>query len=299
MAKKKSKKSSSGKSVLLGLLLLATVAFVSVAVTYALVSSGLGSQTNTFTSDNKLELALKEPKWDNKDENGSTVANPTTSPLGEDVANGYSPNKNIPKDPKLTNTSKEDLDEWVAMTVDYQIILPQTGIYADTTGSDSIYKNTTITCPDYATFSNLLAKIGTLSGDAFTETFNSNLTGKWENKDATMTTFYYNEKLEQGAVTDDLFTGVKINPEGGTVTPKFTKVDVTVSGNTVSCYELDVQGCINNEGQKFLTPTKVYLEKLPEFHIKLNGYAIQAVEGSTYGTDTQSALDSLIQANKA
>lgn len=118
MSKKKARKKQQNqkmnkKQLATTMLAMVMVAVVAVVGTLAYLSRKTEEKTNTFTGSPGIDVELTEPSWE-----------PTK-------AGDYTPDKEIGKDPKLTNTSKisgtsataDELDkvaEWVAIKITFQ-----------------------------------------------------------------------------------------------------------------------------------------------------------------------------------
>ena len=169
------------RNAFLFVLTLALVSAAAVAITYALGTS-MGNAENTFTSEPNIDVEISEVDFDNSTGFGENT-HPDTYELGEVKAQKYYPAATIPKNPKLTNTSTEANDEWVAMTLEYQVKI----------------NGNWYTYPGYTEFSNALATV---------DTWNTN----WEEKTGSnKTVFYYKSKLAKNANTDSIFENVIIN----------------------------------------------------------------------------------------
>lgn len=144
----------------LTILSIVLVALLAVGVTFAYLTATTGTKTNTFTLGDNIDIELTEPAWD-------------ADGGGKDLSQNFVPGRNIPKDPKVTNT--KDKDVWVAIKLEYE---------GDANSFEAI--------------------------DAFAYIdFNSN----WEAKDTSKTVFYYNAILAPSATTSDLFTRVLIDSD--------------------------------------------------------------------------------------
>lgn len=118
------------------MLTLVLVSATAVAITWAAtVQTQLNSLDNTFTTPD-VAAQLAEDRWDSKDFGGTGEApsandtsislpivggSTTGKGLGANIAKSYSTGTVIPKNPMIKNSSGNDVDEWVAMKVDYLI----------------------------------------------------------------------------------------------------------------------------------------------------------------------------------
>lgn len=189
-----------------------------VAITLALLNNTSDTKTNTFVSDNKLDLELTEPNWENPD-------NPDNPALGKNIAKIYTPGMAIPKDPTLTNTTVYENDGgfdtiaaiqesqrykgqsmYVALKLEYQVLkanLAKEDIDDDEFDDDDNWEDI-----KYANFCQL-ASIKHKNGqdgsgnDVFVDDFSTKWTAKTGNTDSGYasgeenqnTVFYYNTIL--------------------------------------------------------------------------------------------------------
>ena len=265
------------RNALLVVLTLALVSATAVAVTWAYTEGNFGSAENTFTNED-IAAELTEWEWDgDKSTVDSTsthqINDKTTSTLGMNIAKSYSPSQTIPKNPSISNisdtseNSTDDPKEWVAMTVRYYIL----------SGTDKYYFS------GYSTFSEALA---TVHSDVTSDTgFN---TSNWDAKGGSdNTVFYYNSIINNKAMTATIFDDVIVNSKTALDAKKAASGDN--AGKYVYTGLKKVSGATVSTDQTFVTAT------LPEFHIELQGYAVQAdnVDYSTAKTE----LDKLIAAD--
>lgn len=109
------------------IMVLASVCLIAVGVTFAYISSVTETATNTFSSNRKITLKLREPTWDGYDFKDNypdgkvpgTVAKTDDADLGINVAMNYYPGDSINKNPKIQNTSPGGEGEYVAIKVEY------------------------------------------------------------------------------------------------------------------------------------------------------------------------------------
>lgn len=175
------------KNAFLFVLTLALVSAAAVAITYALGTS-MGTAENTFTSEPNIDVEISELDFDNSTGHGETP-HPNDYVLGQEKALKYYPAAIIPKNPKLTNTSPASNDEWVAMTVEYQVKIGTTWY----------------TYPGYSEFKSALASVQTSGTNEFNTT-------NWEEKTGSNgKVFYYKSKLAKDGNTATLFNNVIIN----------------------------------------------------------------------------------------
>lgn len=91
------------------LMALVLIVGATVAITLALLNDTTDTKTNTFVSDNKMDLELTEPGWSDPDD-------PDNPSDGKHLAEYYTPGLDIPKDPTLTNLAKFEHNAPVANT---------------------------------------------------------------------------------------------------------------------------------------------------------------------------------------
>lgn len=257
-------KSKKIKNTLLVVLTLAIVAAASVAITFAAVSANLGSAENTFSND-EITVEISEQKWDGTPGTGETNLNITTEKLGKTIAQSYSSEMIIPKNPMLTNISETagtvggDPKIWVAIKATYTAEIKVDGVTTEYTYTGSLFEQA-------------IAKLYTGEDkDTATEGLG---TGWSANSDKTV--FYYADTVANRNSTNRLFDFVKINA-----------IEPEASGTYAGKY-------------KILAPngSNLYADELPEFHITLKGYAVQY---DTTNVDTavkaKTPLDTLIDAD--
>ena len=167
------------RNALLVVLALALVSATTVAITWATVTGkNLSNQKeNNFTNNPEIGLEFQEPTfdtitWGNERPGGDNEGVPTGdipaadqpvlpngdpitdgSELGYNMAQKYTPEMRIPKNPQLRNSTgkKSDgtfesvfatenmaqndatSDEWVALAVEYTLNIPSTGVYVAST----------------------------------------------------------------------------------------------------------------------------------------------------------------------
>lgn len=253
------------KNTLLVVLTLALVSVASVAITYAAVSADLGYKENTFTNED-LAVEISEQRWDGTPGTGETDESIATKDLGSELAKSYSANMVIPKNPMLTNISDtsaaqgSDPQEWVAIKATYTV-----KVKVDSVETTYTYKTGT-------RFEQAIATLCTGTKESPTQGLGIGWTA---NTDKTV--FYYNTAIANKVSTTRLFDFVKINnlqPEAsGTYQGKYKILVTTDAG----------------------VDEEVYADELPEFHIKLEGYAVQ-YDGTNLNTaaKAKTPLDALM-----
>ena len=162
------------RNALLVVLTLALVSAATVAVTMALQKASIDAVENKFTNNPDIKVKFQEPTFDNLDwdherttdpnegvptgdawpngtqdtdkpqlPNGSRISSPDG--LGYNLAQAYSPESYIPKNPQLRNSTNDSnesrfegenkkqngttSDEWVALGVKYTLKIPTENVY--------------------------------------------------------------------------------------------------------------------------------------------------------------------------
>ena len=284
---------------------------ITVAVTWALLTKTSDPKINVFTGTEGLKIQLDETKWDglvgsdygekNPDDPDDTEKWTELDPgLGQNMAKNYSPNQEIPKDPKLTNITtiktgyENDAKEYVALRLTYQIKRTDK-VKVEEDGEEKTVDKSYWETISYKTFQQLADVYVTSSTTA-----GFNLTD-WDVKAGTgmaeNTIFYYKNALngtkETGAstgnVTSTLFDYVKIK-------------DTLASDTLLKCEETD-HYTEKTEGDKTIITVSKH-EGLAGFRIVVEGFAVQAYENGqditlkstnpSGGDNAQTALDKLI-----
>ena len=199
------------KKVLLSLSAVALIVVVSVGATLALLNDTTEEVTNTFTSNKKISISLREPKWDGYGFEEGTM--PTELFFDGKVPEAVN-DDNYPKGKEIATNYMAD------NTTGFGIKLAQEYMYGDTINKNPIVKNTSVDEDVYVAVS-VQCKVGeevisltdfeTKYGDlTFNDTWTSFGTKGNEN-------FYYYGKdgnatvLEETAVTAEaLFDSVEI-----------------------------------------------------------------------------------------
>ena len=277
------------RNALLVVLTLALVSATAVAITWAFTEGSFGDATNTFTNED-ITAELTEWEWDGKpssvdpDKTNHTETIIGTSNLGETIAGSYSPNQTIPKNPSISNISDlttmipdpnddnpddgidqihaTDPQEWVAMTIRYYI----------KNGDDKYY------FPSYDAFKDALAAVKSdKNANGFNEIDWTVTQGSF------CTTCYYNSLLDNYAMTatvfDDVVTNTKAKLDLKKVDSNYTYTGLkkmTSTGAVTSSQTCETTG-------------------YPEFHIELQGYAVQGDNLTQAQAKTE--LDKLIAAD--
>ena len=259
------------RNALLVVLTLALVSATAVAVTWAYTEDSFKNAENTFGNE-EISAKLTEQKWDGDKPTPETPALPENFKYGQNLATSYSPEMHIPKNPSITNISDPDHktnaepSEYVAMTVRYYVT-------DDTTGKTKYY------FPGYAEFSAALATVQHYENDTMTTGFNTN---DWEEKAGSNgTVFYYKREADNNGIVENwkttatIFDEVLINGSTALNSPDYYNSGTnkySYSGLT-KVVETTTNGVTTLNTEKNQTFTS---DNYPEFHIELQGYAVQA-----------------------
>lgn len=239
------------KRTLLIVMTLVLVSAAAVAITWAaaadVAQKNLGEKNNVFTSGN-ITTELSEVRWNKKpgtNDSRSEGSNPNDTPKdgedGETKAKNYVLGGVYEKNPKMTNTSEDNIEEWVAIKVTYAVTIDGTTYY---------YKR--------SQFETEIAKLcsdqeGNMEGYDTT---------KWDaNDDGTM--FYYKEKLAQNTSTSRLFQSVKVN-----------NLSAADGKYSFKVYSTSEESLSDTEIGGGTSPVKT--DSLPSFTITVQGYAVSA-----------------------
>ena len=275
-----------GRKIRNAFLLVLTLAMVSataVAITWAaldVAQTSIDEVQNKFTSG-EIEAELTEIRWNKTPGTGdkNTTGNdsdqiPTTGNSGQEKAKNYSTGQEIEKNPKVANTSKTALSEFVAIKVTYEIVLNNTSYYYT---KDQ--------------FETEMAKLYKKSGGSSVQGVNDGwVTTGTATSDSNIKTdgimYYYTSPIAQNESTARLFDYVKIN----------NKALSTATGHTDE-YAFNVYSTnaasLSNTAISGTSP--VYVKGLPKFSITVQAYAISS-EGYTWtanASDIKSALNKL------
>ena len=172
------------RNLLLTVLALSLVAVISIGVTLAVLTDKTDPAVNHFTmTQNGIQIALREPTWDNENFPGEASPGIEEAKLGQTLAQDFLPLSQIPKDPTVKNTGGHDA--WVAITLEYTWDNEASVPMADR---------------ERVAFEALAEQVD-FTVDA----------SKWMVKDSTTrAVYYYNTKLAAGEKTTPLFTTVSI-----------------------------------------------------------------------------------------
>lgn len=273
------------------------VSAIAVAVTWAL-SKQIGTKTNTFTSENDITTALYEPWWNQTDVPGTSTnatANKwsnypedalglSTPTKGETLATGYTPNRQIPKNPVLYNSSDKK-SEWLAMRVVYKLTFDNTKVYSGASGTGRPSGTSTVLTVDYENFSKI-ATVRLVESDAVSNASKFRVStdnNAWSEQAeisgsiSAKEVFYYNSSVATGGATTALFDVVQINaaPTGASSTSRCKITGKNASG----------------------TDTDIYLDSngWPQIDIELQGFAVDATSVTVKAT-AHDALKDLVLA---
>lgn len=160
------------------------VLVISAGLTFAYLTGNAGEKTNVFSFTDNIRGQLDEPNWD-PDEDGKDLV----------------PGMEIWKDPMITNTSADDIDEWAAIKVTFK---DGTGNALTAEKANKLYGLIDI---DWNTTDWTL--VGAYNDSkTFVKADGSN--------DATLKAmnnqvWVYNQKIAPAEITDPLFNSVKIH----------------------------------------------------------------------------------------
>lgn len=176
------------KKILTSVLSIVLVAVLAIGGTLAYLFTKTDKKTNVFTFADNIKATLDEPNWDPK------------------TAENLVPGKEIAKDPQITNTSKNAVNEYAAIKLTF-------------TRGDG----TALTDDETATLMGLI----TIDKSA-----------NWTLADGTATSgkqiYVYNDILNPNVTSDPIFYSIKIN-DG--VTPEQLKWLAGDFGHDDTCYE--------------------------------------------------------------
>lgn len=222
---------------------MALTAVIAIGGTLAYLSSITETKTNTFTSSKDVTTELTETEWK------------------EDSGKDYTPGQVIAKNPVMINESSSATDIFVAVKLDY-------------VGSDGSLMG-------YEAFKKY-AEAQTTGTDADKNGFNDQWEKIRENADGSEI-WVVKAKLAKGASTAAIFDSIKVYAG---ITEEWTS-----SAKTTKTYKLDAEGnrTLVNTTTEVYDPTITYYNEkgekvdagtLPQFEIKVTGFAVQA-EGFT------------------
>lgn len=273
------------RNALLVVLTLALVSATAVAVTWAYVNKTLGSQTNTFTNTEEIDVGISEPNWKGEPtyaspySPGDSVDQSITKDVndGKTLANKYFAGLSIPKDPRLTNISyptttnqsqKDSSTEIVGVKLSY--------IVKDDSSNSYEY-------PSYADFRDSIAKVA--FGSTPTDGYNSN----WIAFDTNQLYLYHKAPIAWHAQTSNIFDYVVINTVSSITDYNNIPSDakgIYTNGTNYSVRVYDPTLNSGDGGYKRITTNS-----LPDFDIKIKGYAVQSNPISSSLTDISGSGD--------
>lgn len=283
------------KSAFLVVLTLALVSAAAVAITWAFDApeAKLGDKTNTFTSGN-ITTQLTERAWDNSKSDDDTGSDYDNKDLGQTKAKNYMPGASIPKNPKMTNNSEHDINEYVAIRASFYIMVPK-----ETSGYDYYFYTR-------QQFESSIAQLqvdknGTVTPNNGADDVLGIGTDWTQGSNNSVSMFYYAKPLKSTKSTDStntnptsstrLFDSVKINTFSTDSTDG--KYKITVYSNAVSSLASNIFESDNSSSSA--SSREIKSDTLPEFHIVMYGYAISAdgYDATSDATAIRSALDKL------
>lgn len=245
------------KNFAVSVIALIVVVALSIGITLAILSTTSNEKSNVFTGVGGIKLTAEEPEWDD---------------TGKNLAKSYYPGLEIPKDPALQNTSTDtnQVDEYAAMRLDYQIKYNDGGgerwYSVPKTDFDKVakvqYKDTASTYADGFNVTDwdiAAAVVGGIEADTF---------------------FYYKKDggvLEKDEKTTTLFDRVVIN---STLT---TDAVTNFTGISYSADALDG------------AETTFSITGFPQFRVVIKGVAVQSLEAGSYAA-AKTSLDTLYPA---
>lgn len=269
------------KGAFLVVLTLALISAAAVAITWAFNApeSTMGTKVNTFTSGS-ITTALTERAWNNTKADDDTGTDYATADLGETKALNYVAGQAIPKNPKMTNTSTNDIGQYVAIRACY--------IVKD---GDNYY---------FYTKSEFEGAIATLYHDTNTPVTpndgsddTAGIDSDWVIGSSNM--FYYKNILYKDTSdgrrhsSSRLFDSVKIKDS---FTKDGTNYSIPYYHAAVTSVDTNDPLAKDNSGGTALSGQSFTSSKLPEFHIVLYGYAVSS-DGYDAYTNAKSAIDKL------
>ena len=195
VSSKKNKKAEWKKNIKIAIAML-LVATISIVGTLAFLAANSDKKENTFTGSTGISVELTEPGW-------TQITNDTIV-QGEEMAESYTPKMVIPKDPRLTNNSDADCDEWVAMRVEYIYDGSETNL---TTLQDTVIETLAIDTTNWYKLSTVKNKT-----DSETETTNYDIYIYKRKVSRTTTTSGGSSTVTEGS-TSNLFNQVVIKDQ--------------------------------------------------------------------------------------
>lgn len=263
------------KNLFISVSTLLLIVGISVGITMALLWGKSNEKANVFTGSKGVEVVLSEVNWD-----GSTATDPTgradaalLATDGKKIAQTYTPNMVIPKDPILTNLS-DDQDVWVMLRVEYTVKAGE--LSADTYIPVQVGEFNNLAKTQYTELTGGVLKDGIRTTSvAATADENNIWIADASNPvvdDATGHCYYY------------YYYKTKLNKDGGSVVATKTLFDQVLINGTIGWVELTGA----DASKKYqITPASIvkYASNyyayalLPEFQIDVQGVAISVEDG--------------------
>ena len=298
------------RNALLVVLTLALVSATTVALTWAYVNKTLTEAENTFTNNENIALDITEPDWDGEIKEGKeyTPANnynpgdAVTTGItkgkndGKTLADSYYPGLDIPKDPRITNISNPTTTDNAVKAASQEIIGANLQFIVKDGATEYAY-------PSYDAFKKNIATVKYSASK--TPGYNATWAKFSDDDDLNL---YFTKTVGWKGQTDHIFDWVTINPvnseDVGAGKTYTTLNDVPVDDvdgiyTDGTNYSVKVYDKTLNNGAGGYK--RIQLTKLPDFDIKIKGYAVQSQpfgleDGASIASndDAKNALKSLM-----
>ena len=291
------------RNALLVVLTLALVSAATVAITWAYINKTFTEVPNTFTNNENIALDITEPDWDGEIKsgkaytsgNGYAPGDAVTTGItkgendGKTLADSYYPGLDIPKDPRITNISNPTTTDNAVKAASQEIIGANLQFIVKNGATEYAY-------PSYDAFKKNIATV------KYSTSKTPGYNGNWKQFDTNDDlNLYFTETVGWKGQTDHIFDWVTINPVNS------EDVGAGKTYATLDDVSVDVDG-IYTDGTKYsvkvyngATPSRIQLTKLPDFDIKIKGYAVQSqpfglADGADISgnTNAKNALKSLM-----
>lgn len=278
------------RNALLVVLTLALVSATTVAITWAYLNSTFTEAKNTFTNNETINIDITEPDWAGEIEtgkeyteaNGYNPGDAVTSGItkgtnnGAKLADGYYEGLDIPKDPRITNTSNPNTTDADVKAASTEIIGAKLQYVVKDDSTEYVY-------PSYGDFKDSVATV------KFSTSKTDDYNTAWAAFDDTKLYLYHKAPIGWKGQTAHIFDWVTIN-------------DVTELGDGETLADdipADAKG-IYTDGTNYSVRvynadagefTRITLTTLPKFDIKITGYAVQSNPISDSLTDISGSGD--------
>ena len=296
------------RNALLVVLTLALVSATTVALTWAYVKKTFTEVPNTFTNNENIALDITEPDWfgevkegkEYTSENDYAPGDAVTTGIikgnnnGEKLADSYYPGLDIPKDPRITNISNPSTTDNDVKAASQEIIGANLQFIVKNGTTEYAY-------PSYDAFKKNIAtvKYGAGKNDGYNTT--------WKPLNDDDLNLYFTKTVGWKRQTDHIFDWVTINPVSndvgdGKTYATLNAVPVNVDGiyTDGTNYSVKVYDKTLNDGAGGYKRINTFTN-LPEFDIKIKGYAVQSqpfglADGVSIASndDAKNALKSLM-----